>query len=60
MAQIVTAQFVITLSRLVKDHDDTPCVSAEQQQAIMLSVPSVLEEILSDSHIMVEVDHLQA
>ncbi len=60
MAKIVTEQFVITLSRLVKDDSDTPCVNDDQQQAILLSVPSILEEILTDPQIMVEVDHLQA
>lgn len=60
MAKIVTDQFVITLSRLVKDDQHTPCVNQDQQQAILMSVPSIMEEILSDPQIMVEVDHLQA
>lgn len=60
MAKIITEQFVITLSRLVKDDQHESCVSKEQEQTIMLSVPSIMEEILSDPQIMVEVDHLQA
>lgn len=59
MAQIIQTTFVVTLSKLVKDNQaDTPVLDAEQTSMIQQMLPGVIEEVLSDSNLIVEVQSI--
>jgi hypothetical protein len=57
MARVIEETITIKLSKIVRDNDKgTSLISDEQMQLIVDTVPSVIEEVLSDNTIIVEVE----
>ena len=55
MAQIVTRSFMITVSKLVKDtHMEDQILTEDQVNNILETLPSILEEIIQDSSVVIE------
>lgn len=55
MAQIVTQSFMITVSKLVKDtHMEDQILTEDQVNNILETLPSILEEIIQDSSVVIE------
>jgi hypothetical protein len=54
MAQIIQKTFVVTISKLVKDNTDAPLLSEDQTQNILDTIPSIIQELVDDSSLIVE------
>ena len=54
MAQIIQKTFVVTISKLVKDNTYAPLLSEDQTQNILDTIPSIIEELVDDSSLIVE------
>lgn len=59
MAQIIHTSFVITVSKLVKDSAaEQTVLDSEQIQMITDTLPGIVEELLSDSAAIIEVQSI--
>jgi len=59
MAQIINTSFVITISKLVKDSAGYNAVlDSEQVKMITDTLPGIVEELLSDSAAIIEVQSI--
>lgn len=55
MAKVLEEVIVIKLSRMVKDSDkDNTVISSEQRRLIEETIPTLVEEVINDSAIVVE------
>ncbi len=54
MAQIIQKTFVVTISKLVKDNIDAQLLSTDQTQNILDTIPSIIQELVDDSSLIVE------
>lgn len=54
MAQIIQKTFVVTISKLVKDHTQYHILTEEQTQHILDAIPSIIEELVADASLIVE------
>lgn len=56
MAKIIEEVIVIKLSRMVKDsHKDSNVVDSDQRKLIEETIPTLIEEVINDSSVVVEV-----
>lgn len=59
MAKVLEQIIVIKLSKMVKDSDNaTAVISSDQQKLIEDTIPTLVEEVIDDSTIVVEVAEL--
>jgi hypothetical protein len=59
MAKLVEEILVIKLSRMVRDSEgDGSVISAEQREVLSSTLPSLVEEVLGESAVMVELADL--
>jgi len=54
MAKIIQKTFVVTISKLVKDNIDAQLLSTDQTQNILDTIPSIIQELVDDSSLIVE------
>ena len=56
MAKLIEELIVIKLSRMVRDNDkDTDVIEAAQRKLIEETIPTLVDEVLNDSAVVVEV-----
>ena len=56
MAKLIEELIVIKLSRMVRDNDtDTDVIEATQRKLIEETIPTLVDEVLNDSAVVVEV-----
>lgn len=56
MAKLIEELIVIKLSRMVRDNDkDTDVIEAAQRKLIEETIPTLVDEVLNDSEVVVEV-----
>jgi len=59
MAKILEEIIVIKLSKMVKDnHNSDSVVDSEQRKLIEETIPTLVEEVINDSSVVVEVAEL--
>lgn len=56
MATIIQQTVTVQISKLVRDNQaDEPVLSSDQMEAILLTLPGVVDQILDDSSTVVEI-----
>lgn len=59
MAQIIQKTFIVTVCKLVRDNTHQDILTADQVNNILETVPSIIEELVADTSLIVETSEAQ-
>lgn len=59
MAQIIQKTFIVTVFKLVRDNTHQDILTADQVNNILETVPSIIEELVADTSLIVETSEAQ-